>query len=77
MLADGVGVFNLAIVKDNALKYPIAFRKDPLSHDAHRHPSLERLGTMYMMKLSYGDDFSQCSRSCWRVLFVLCLGFEK
>ncbi len=59
MLADGVGVLNLGIVKNIALdSYPIAFRKDLLSHDAHRHPLLERLGTMY---------------SCWRVLFVLCL----
>lgn len=74
MLADGVGVFNLGIVKNVALdSYPIAFRKDLLSHDAHRHPMIERLGTMYMMKMRYGNDFGRRSGSCWRVLFVLCL----
>lgn len=74
MLADGVGVFNFGIVNNIALdSYPIAFRKDLLSHDAHRHPMIERLGTMYMLKLRYGDGFGRRSGSCWRVLFVLCL----
>jgi hypothetical protein len=74
MLADGVGIFNFGIVNNIALdSYPIAFRKDLLSHDAHRHPMIERLGTMYMLKLRYGDDFGRRSGSCWRVLFVLCL----
>ena len=37
VLANGVGViYNIAIDS-----YPITFRKDLLSHDAHRHPYLE------------------------------------
>jgi len=68
-LSSGVGVVN-NIALDS---YPNAFRKDLLSHDAHRHPYLERLGTMYMMKLRYGGEFGKRSGSCWRVLFVLCL----
>lgn len=53
--------------------YPIAFRKDLLQHDAHRHPYLERLATLYMMKLRYGDGFGKRANSCWRLLVVLCL----
>lgn len=68
MLADGVGVLNTGIVNNIAIdSYPIAFRKDLLSHDAHRHCYIERLGTMYMMKLKYGNEFGRRSGSCWRV----------
>eukprot|EP00804_Cyclotella_cryptica_P012972 CCRYP_002307-RD/>CCRYP_002307-RD protein AED:0.22 eAED:0.22 QI:0/0.86/0.87/1/0.93/0.87/16/751/894 len=38
-------------------KWPFVFRKDMLQHEAHRHPYLERIGVMYMMKLRYGDRF--------------------
>lgn len=69
MLASGVGVVNNIAIDS----YPNAFRKDILSHDAHRHPFIERLGTMYLMKLRHGDGFGRRSGSCWRVLFVLCL----
>jgi hypothetical protein len=53
--------------------YPIAFRKDLLQHDAHRHPYLERLAALYMMKLRYGNAFGKRANSCWRLLVVLCL----
>lgn len=50
VLADGVGRFgNFEI--DN---YPYIFYKDILSHEAHRHPYIELLGVMYLMKLRYG-----------------------
>ncbi|KAL9190376.1 hypothetical protein ACHAXT_007587 [Thalassiosira profunda] len=52
--------------------YPLMFRKDLLSHEAHRHPYLERLGLMYMMKLRH-DDFGNKAGSCWRLLFVYAL----
>mmetsp|Transcript_6163 Transcript_6163/g.9174 ORF Transcript_6163/g.9174 Transcript_6163/m.9174 type:complete len:595 (-) Transcript_6163:1029-2813(-) len=53
--------------------YPTAFLKDVVSHEAHHHPYLERLGVMYMMKLRYGDSFAKTSGSCWRLLFVFAL----
>ena len=46
------------------------------SHLAYNHTLSqlqERLATMYMMKLRYGDDFGHRANSLWRVLFVLCL----
>lgn len=69
LLADGVGLIG-PIQLDS---FPISFRKDLLQHDAHRHPYIERLATMYMMKLRYGDDFGRRANSLWRLLFVLCL----
>jgi len=69
LLADGVGFIG-PIALDS---YPISFRKDLLQHDAHRHPYIERLATMYMMKLRYGNDFGHRANACWRLLFVLCL----
>lgn len=69
LLADGVGLVG-PIQLDS---YPYSFRKDLLQHDAHRHPYIERLTTLYMMKLRYGKDFGNRANSCWRVLFALCL----
>uniref|UniRef100_A0A7S2UC44 Uncharacterized protein n=2 Tax=Attheya septentrionalis TaxID=420275 RepID=A0A7S2UC44_9STRA len=53
--------------------YPQLFRKDLLSHEAHRHPFIERLGVMYMLKLRHGEHFARTSGSCWRLLFVFAL----
>ena len=52
--------------------YPLMFRKDILSHEAHRHPYIERLGIMYMLALRY-NDFGSRRCSCWRMLFVYAL----
>ena len=52
---------------------PFIFRKDLLQHEAHRHPYLERIGVMYMMKLRYGDRFGNESGTSWRLLFVYAL----
>lgn len=54
-------------------RFPIVFRKDLLMHEAHRHPYLERIGALYMLKLKYGDDFGRAAGSSWRLLFVFAL----
>merc|ERR1712232_685095 len=53
--------------------YPIVIRKDILAHEAHRHPYIELLGGMYLMKLRYGSNFAKTAGSCWRILFVFAL----
>ena len=52
--------------------YPLMFRKDILSHEAHRHPYIERLGVMYMLALRY-NDFGSYACTRWRLLFVYAL----
>lgn len=69
MLAKGVGQVGPVPLDD----YPIQFRKDLLVHEAHRHPYMERLGVMYMLKLRYGDDFANRAGSAWRLIFVMAL----
>ena len=51
---------------------PTNFVKDILVHEAHRHPYLERLLAMYMMKLK-SDKFCSDAGACWRQLFVVTL----
>jgi hypothetical protein len=53
--------------------YPHTFRKAILAAEAHRHPYIERLGMMYLMKLKHGDKFGKRSSSTWRLLFVFAL----
>lgn len=60
-------------VGDKLDKFPHVYRKELLSAEAHRHPYIERLGFMYLMKLRYGDDFGRLSGSIWRLLFVFAL----
>lgn len=52
--------------------FPIIFQKDILLKESHRHPYLERLGAMYLMKLRH-DDFVSYAGTCWRMLFVYAL----
>ena len=52
---------------------PINFRKDILVHEAHRHPYIDRLGTMYLMRLKHGSSFCTDAGCAWRRLFVLAL----
>lgn len=69
-LADGVGRLLGSVELDN---YPNIMLKDILSHEAHRHPYIELLGVMYLMKLRYGKNFGQRAGSTWRLIFVCAL----
>ena len=42
-------------------------------HDAHRHPYMERLGVIYMLKLRHGEEFGTRSGSAWRLIMVMAL----
>ena len=69
MLAPGVG----QIGSTNLDPAPNAFRKDLLVHEAHRHPYIERLGLLYMIKLFNGKEFGTRAGAHWRLLLVLAL----
>ena len=69
MLAPGVG----QIGPTNLDPAPNAFRKDLLVHEAHRHPYIERLGLLYMIKLYNGKEFGTRAGAYWRLLLVLAL----
>lgn len=51
---------------------PLNYRKEILLHEAHRHPFIERLGAMYLMRLRH-KNFGSDAGGCWRQLFVLTL----
>ena len=40
---------------------------------SNRHPYIELLGTIYLMKLRYGTKFGSNAGSCWRLIFVYAL----
>mmetsp|Transcript_24789 Transcript_24789/g.60926 ORF Transcript_24789/g.60926 Transcript_24789/m.60926 type:complete len:1042 (-) Transcript_24789:625-3750(-) len=50
--------------------FPDYFIADILSTEAHRHPYIERLGTLYLYKLKYGPTFATRAGCAWRLLFV-------
>lgn len=52
---------------------PIYYRTELLMHEAHRHPFIERLSAMYLMRLKHGDYFASNAGAAWRHLFVLTL----
>lgn len=69
LLANGVGEIGMKSLDT----FPHLFKVDLLSIDAHRHPYIERLGMMYMMKLRHGRNFGNRAGSTWRLLFVTAL----
>merc|ERR1711933_225054 len=69
VLAEDVGKFGMIKLDDTAT----LFRRDIAAHEAHRHPYIESLGVMYMMKLRHGASFAHLAGSCWRLIFVFAL----
>ncbi|CAB9504800.1 expressed unknown protein [Seminavis robusta] len=53
--------------------YPVVHMKEVLSHEAHRHPYIEQLGVIYLMKLRYANHFGKRAGTCWRLIFVYAL----
>ena len=53
--------------------YPNTFTSDLLIHEAHRHPYIERLGLIYLLKIHHGDAFASRAGCRWRLLFTLAL----
>jgi hypothetical protein len=51
---------------------PLNFTTEILVHEAHRHPFIDRLGTMYLMCLRH-KTFGTNAGACWRQLFTLTL----
>ena len=73
-LAPGVG--RIGTMELDA--FPLAFRKDVLMHEAHRHPFIETLGFLCLLQLRLGacsgkSLFGRNAHSCWRLLLVLAL----
>lgn len=66
-----IGVGEVGPVKMD--KFPSVFVQDLLSTDAHRHPYIERLGIIFLMKLRHGKSFAVRAGSMWRLLFVIAL----
>ena len=54
-------------------KIAINFRKDILVTEAHRHPYLDRIGGMYLMRHAYGHNFVSNAGARWRQLFCVAL----
>merc|ERR1739842_280156 len=52
---------------------PSNFRKEILVHEAHRHPYIDRLGAMYLMRLRHGPNFRSDAGCAWRRIFILSL----
>jgi len=50
---------------------PINFVKELLVHEAHRHPYIERLAQMYLMKLRYKTFCNSNAATAWRQLAVV------
>ena len=69
LFAPGVGHIGPVLLDS----HHVQFRKDLLLHEAHRHPYMERLAIIYLLKLRYGDDFCNRAGGQWRLIFVLAL----
>jgi hypothetical protein len=66
-LATGVGRFGPVELDSIS----IAFEKDLLIHEAHRHMFIERFGLLCLIKLYAGEKFGTRAGAAWRLLFVL------
>jgi len=52
---------------------PKMFYMNLLSTESHRHPYIELLGKMYLLKLRHKDNFGTSSGAAWRMIFVTAL----
>jgi len=52
---------------------PMIHTCDLLAHEAHRHPFIESLGLVYLMKFRYTEDFCHRAGSAWRLIFIYAL----
>ena len=69
LLNEGVGQFGPLEFDP----YPTIHVRELVAHDAHRHPFIEILGTMYLMKLRYAKHFGSRAGSAWRLVFIYAL----
>ena len=69
LLNEGVGQFGPLELDP----YPTIHVRDLVAHEAHRHPFIEILGTMYLMKLRYAKHFGSRAGSAWRLVFIYAL----
>jgi len=53
--------------------FSLAFEKDVLLHEAHRHPYIERIGYLYLLKIGCREHFGMQEGAAWRILFTLAL----
>ena len=51
----------------------VYYSSEILLHEAHRHPFIERLSAMYLMRLKYREHFGSDAGAAWRRIFVLTL----
>jgi hypothetical protein len=61
---------NVRLLNNNIDRVPEFFKRDLLVHEAHLHPYLERLGSMYLHRVRDGKDFGSVAGATWRCLFV-------
>ena len=52
---------------------PINYRTELVVHEVHKHPWINRLGGMFLMRIKHGQDFSSAAGAKWRLLFTLSL----
>lgn len=65
-LADDVSLMGI-----NLDMVPTYYFKDILVKEAHRHPYMERLAQMYLMKIRHRDSFVSRAGTAWRQLVLL------
>lgn len=51
--------------------FPTVHLRELLAHEAHRHPYIELLGYVYLMKLRHSDEFGKSAGTCWRYVLLL------
>jgi len=61
---------NIGPLQDSFPKY---FRQELLSQESHKHPWLETLGKLYMMKYRYRGSFVSSAGYTYRLIFALSL----